>query len=98
MTLLPYSPLLAGAYVRPDRAIPDQYLGADTDARLDRVRSLAVELKLTANQLVLAWMMNTNPREIPVMAASSQEQLSENLAAVDVTLSDAQLAWLDTGS
>ncbi len=34
ITLLAYSPLLRGAYTRPDRLFPEQYVGPDTEARV----------------------------------------------------------------
>lgn len=95
LTLLAYSPLLGGAYTRSDRPLPEQYQGADSDARLARLASIARDCGATANQVVLAWMLRSSPAVIPVMAASTVEQLAENLGALDVELSSEQLAYLD---
>lgn len=95
VTILAYSPLLSGAYTRFDRSVPDEYLGADGEKRLQRLNSLARELEVTPNQLVLAWMMNSNPAVIPVMAGSTAEQLRENMAAAEVELTAEQVRMLN---
>jgi aryl-alcohol dehydrogenase-like predicted oxidoreductase len=98
--LLAYSPLLGGAYTRADRSIPQQYLWRDTEDRLGRVKKLAREIGVTANQLVLAWLMQATPAAIPVMAGGTVEQVRENLGALGIRLSEEQVAFLskDTGS
>lgn len=94
-TLLAYSPLLNGAFTRPDRSIPEQYQGADGAARLAALRALAAERGATANQVVYAWMLQSSPAVIPLMAASTDEQMEENLAALQLTLSAEQMGRLD---
>jgi aryl-alcohol dehydrogenase-like predicted oxidoreductase len=94
-TLLAYSPLLNGAYTRADRDFQEQYFGSDADARLAALRAVAQETGATANQVVYAWMMQSDPPVIPLMAASTDEQMDENLGALEVTLSAAQMARLD---
>ncbi len=91
LTLLAYSPLLGGAYTRSDRSIPDQYKGPDTEERLKRLNDVARQVGATANQVVLAWLMQAEPKAIPVMAAGTMEQMKENLGALDVTLSSEQI-------
>ena len=98
MTLLAYSPLLNGAYTRPDRSFPEQYLGTDTDARLTALKAVAEEVGATANQVVYAWMMQSDPPVIPLLGASTIEQLEENLGALEVTLSAEQMKHLDEAS
>ena len=94
-TILPYTPLLRGAYVRSDRPIPSPYRGADTDARLAALHEVAQELEATANQVVLAWMMQGQPPLLPVFSARNPEQMKENLGALDISLSGAQMAKLN---
>jgi aryl-alcohol dehydrogenase-like predicted oxidoreductase len=98
VSLLAYSPLLSGSYARPGRPLPEQYLGADTDARLDALRRVATETGASSNQVVLAWLMATTPSAIPLVSASSETQLEENLAAVSVELEAEQLATLDAAA
>ena len=97
MSLLAYSPLLGGVYSRSDRSIPDQYRGADTEARMARLRTVARDLGKTENQVVLAWLMQSRPAAIPLAAGSTVEQLREDLEAGEIKLSPDQLALLNTG-
>lgn len=94
-TLLAYSALLSGAYTRADRPVPEQYAGPDTDARLAALRAVAEEQGVTPNQVILAWMLQGDPPVLPLIAASTSEQMAENLAALDVSLTDNQVARLD---
>lgn len=98
MTLLAYSPLLSGAYTRLDRSFPEQYLGQDTDARLAALKAVAEEVGATANQVVYAWMVQSDPPVIPLVGASTIEQLEENLGALEVKLSTEQMQHLNNAS
>jgi len=95
LTLLAYSALLGGAYTRADRPLPEQYRGPDSDARLAVLRQAAGETGCSPNQIVLAWLRQSDPPVLPLIAASSSEQLAENLGALDLTLSTDQMARLD---
>ncbi len=98
VTLLAYSPLLSGAYTREDRDFPEQYLGPDSDARLAALHAVTGEMGATANQIVYAWMIQSTPPVIPLMAASNDAQMTENLGALDVNLSEAQMTRLNETS
>lgn len=95
-TLLAYSTLLAGAYARRDRPIPPEYAGPDSDARLAALAAVAAETGATANQVLLAWMMQHPSPVIPLIAASQPEHLQENIDALNVTLSPEQMQRLDS--
>jgi len=95
ITLLAYSPLLSGAYTRPERTFSEQYIGPDSEARMAALREVASETGATLNQVILAWMVQGDPIAIPLMAASTHEQMDENLAALTVNLSDEQLTRLN---
>ena len=94
-TMLPYTPLLRGAYVREDRPIPSPYRGSDTDVRLGVLQEVAQELGATVNQVILAWMMYRQPPLLPVFSAGNPEQMKENLGALNITLSTEQMNRLD---
>ncbi len=96
ITILAYSPLLKGAYSRADREIQSQYVGTDTDARVAVLKSVAGETGATVNQVVLAWMLHSDPPVIPLIAASTSQQMQENLDALGVTLSTEQMERLNT--
>jgi len=98
LTLLAYSPLLGGAYTRADRSFQEQYLGPDTDARLAALDAVARETGATRNQVVLAWMAQSDPPVIPLVGASTVEQLRENLGALEIVLSTGQMELLNSAS
>ncbi len=93
-TMLPYTPLLRGAYVKADLPIAASYQGLDTDARLAALHEVTEELGATPNQVVLAWMMQRKPPLIPIFSAGTPEHLRENLGALDLTLSETQMTKL----
>jgi aryl-alcohol dehydrogenase-like predicted oxidoreductase len=95
LTLVAYSPLLKGAYVRADRPLGAEFDHPGTAARLAVLRSVAAEIGATPNQVVLAWLMGGEVPVVPLVGASSVAQLDESLAAVDLELSAEQRARLD---
>jgi aryl-alcohol dehydrogenase-like predicted oxidoreductase len=94
--MLAYGPLLGGVYTRADKSLRDEYLCPDTDARLAVLRAVAGELGATCNQVVYAWMMQNEPSVIPLVAASTVEQMHENLASLKLRLSPEQIDRLNS--
>ncbi|MBX3066412.1 MAG: aldo/keto reductase [Anaerolineae bacterium] len=95
ITLLAYSALQAGSYIRPDRPFRLEYGGTDNEKRLATLREVAGEIGATVNQVILAWMLNSKPPVLPLIAASDLDQLNENIAALDVKLTADQMDRLD---
>jgi aryl-alcohol dehydrogenase-like predicted oxidoreductase len=95
LTLVAYSPLLAGRYVRDDRPMGPELDHAGTPARLAALRAVARETGATLNQVVLSWLIGGDLPVIPLAGASSLAQLNENLAGVDLKLTAEQRAQLD---
>jgi aryl-alcohol dehydrogenase-like predicted oxidoreductase len=98
MTLVAYSPLLNGAYTRPDKELDRAYDHPGTRARLDALDQVVKETGATANQVVLAWLIGGELPVVPLIGASSVAQLDESLAAVDLQLSAAQRQLLDAAN
>ncbi len=96
ITILAYSVLLGGGYTRPDRP-REGYETPMNEARLARLLDMARDLKISPNTLVIAWMLNSTPPVLPLIAASTPEQLEENLAAARVRLTPEQMALLNEG-
>lgn len=96
LTLVAYSPLLGGGYVRADKPLGPMYDHPGTPARLAALREVARETGATVNQVVLAWLMSGEIPVIPLVGASSVEQLDESLAAVDLELTAEQRAQLNS--
>ncbi|WBC10036.1 aldo/keto reductase [Micromonospora sp. WMMA1947] len=95
LTLVAYSPLLKGAYVRPER-LAEEYALPATPARLEALRAVAAETGATVNQVVLAWLTGGDIPSIPLVGFSSVAQLEESLAAVDLELTAEQRTRLDS--
>ncbi|WP_031104824.1 aldo/keto reductase [Streptomyces sp. NRRL S-146] len=94
LTLVAYSPLLKGAYTRPER-LPSDYDHPGTPARLKVLHAVARETGATVDQVVLARQIGDALPVIPLVGVSSVAQLEENLAAVDLELTPEQRARLD---
>lgn len=93
LTLLAYSVLQSGAYTRPDRGFRKELLTPDNGKRLEMLATVAAEAGATVNQIILKWMLNRSV--IPLIAASTSEQLMENIGALDVNLTTEQMDRLD---
>ena len=96
VTLLAYSALLSGAYTREDREFGEQYLGADTDFRVAALKAVSNEIGASPNQVILAWMLQGDPPVLPLIAASTSEQLQENIGALEINLTDEQMDRLNS--
>jgi aryl-alcohol dehydrogenase-like predicted oxidoreductase len=94
LTLIAYSILAQGAYTRDDRPVPAQYAGPDSDERMAALRAVAADTGATPHQVIIAWMLRDGI--LPIIAGSRPEQVAENLAALDVTLTDEEVERLST--
>ena len=97
ITPIAYGALLKGSYARADadRPVPEPYAGSDSDARLAALQNVAAEVEATPNQVVLAWMRQSDPSVLPLVGASTPAQMQENLGALAVNLSPEQMERLD---
>lgn len=99
MAFLAYSPLLKGIY--GDKSKREQYYNwhlfnsEKNIKKLELVDKLSAELGVSGNQLVLAWMLRQEPQIIPILGFSKKEQYLEDIAALDVKLSDWHMALLN---
>jgi aryl-alcohol dehydrogenase-like predicted oxidoreductase len=103
-----YSPLGAGWLAGERGAVPDQSppegasrlsrVGTEADERNARiaaeVRRLAEEVDRPASHVALGWIRQGNGI-IPIVGAQDARQLKENLAGLDLRLSEQQLERLD---
>jgi aryl-alcohol dehydrogenase-like predicted oxidoreductase len=90
LTLLPYSPTLSGCYGRDDRPIPDGYTRSENRVKMRIVEDIAERKGLNGNTVALAWMRSRDQPTVPVIGCSTPEQLAQNLAAVDVSFTEAE--------
>ena len=93
LTMIAYSALLRGGYVRQDKLDAAEFAEFDhpgTPARLAALREVAKDAGATVNQVVLSWLIGAEVPMIPLVGASSVAQLDESLAAVDLELTAEQ--------
>ncbi len=79
---IPWFPLAAGDLARP---------GSVLDA-------IAKKHNAAPSQIALAWVLKRSPVLLPIPGTSKVAHLEENVAAVDITLSDEDFATLDKAS
>ena len=106
---VPYSPLgrgfLTGAIKSPDDFDADDYRRssprfqgenfAKNLALVAKVESLAKDKHCTAAQLALAWVLTRGEHVVPIPGTRRIAALEENIGAVNVTLSAAELAEIE---
>lgn len=63
--------------------------------RLRRVEKLAMEKNCSVPEIALAWTLAQPLKTVLVVSARTAERMQNNLKAFDVTLTDAEIAWLD---
>ncbi|HMJ10301.1 MAG TPA: aldo/keto reductase, partial [Polyangiaceae bacterium] len=109
VALVAYSPLgrgfLAGRFKKIDDLAKDDWRRgsprfqgenfAKNLAVVEQVQALAKEKGCTPSQLALAWLLALGKDIIPIPGTSSSERLEENVAAVNVKLSKAELERID---
>lgn len=109
IAFVPYSPLgrgfLTGALNSPDDFAADDYRrfsprfqGENFTKNLQlvkQVQALAAEKRVTAGQLALAWVLAQGDYIIPIPGTKQRTYLEENVAAVSISLSPAELAALN---
>jgi aryl-alcohol dehydrogenase-like predicted oxidoreductase len=61
----------------------------------DRVAEIAEQIGATAAQVALAWVLAKGEDIVPIPGTKSPERIEENAAAVDLQLSEEQIAELD---
>ncbi len=107
--LVPYSPLgrgfLSGQITSPDdfaeddfRRTQPRFQGENFTRNLelvDRVKELAAEKGITASQLALAWVQAQGPDVAPIPGTKRRSYLNENVGALEVELTDDDLARID---
>lgn len=86
LSVVAYSPLEQGALARDDKPLFGGADNAGSRARVRELRQVARELGATPNQVAIAWLLGGEVPVIPLVGASSVEQLDELLDAVELDL------------
>lgn len=91
ITMLAYSPTLSGCYGRDDRPIPNQYNNPHNLVRMEIVQDIAHKRDINGNQVLLAWMAQSQPPVLPLISGSTQEQLKQNIRSLNIRLTDNEM-------
>jgi len=65
-------------------------------ALVEEIKAIAATKGCTPGQIALAWLLAQQPWIVPIPGTTKLHRLEENLAAADVTLTEPELADLDT--
>ena len=110
MAVTAWSPLnaglLTGKYTAHDGGAPDEGrkaagIGNFSETKLDVARALdrvADDVGRSPSQVALAWLRQQAGTVIPIVGARKVDQVRENLACLDLTLSEDQMHALDEAS
>jgi len=107
---VPYSPLgrgfLTGAIARPEDFAADDYRRGSPRfqgenfgrnlALVDKVKAFAADMGCTPGQLALAWVLAQGDDIVPIPGTKRRKYLEENVGALAIRLTPAQVAALDT--
>jgi aryl-alcohol dehydrogenase-like predicted oxidoreductase len=103
--VIPWSPLARGRLTRPWGTETSRTEGDPLGATLyheesnrqilDAVAAVAAERGVTAAQVALAWLLHQPAVTAPIVGATKPQHLADAIAAVDLELSDSELARLE---
>jgi aryl-alcohol dehydrogenase-like predicted oxidoreductase len=106
--VIPWSPLARGYLARPAEAFDATTRGEADDYAKDhpyfegngreineRVEELAAEKDASMAQIALAWLLHQDAVDAPIVGTTSIEHLEEAVAALDISLSESDQAWLE---
>ena len=106
--VIPWSPLARGYLTRPheeydattrgetdDHAREHPYFEGGGREINERVGELAAEYGATMAQVALAWLLDREWVDAPIVGTTSVEHLEQAVAALDLSLSDSDVEWLE---
>jgi aryl-alcohol dehydrogenase-like predicted oxidoreductase len=109
--VIPWSPLARGYLTRPHEEFDTTARGdEESDTRQDRhgiyrggggqeinarIEELAEEHGATMAQITIAWHLHTDPVTAPIVGISSVEHLEDAADAVDISLSESDLEYIE---
>ncbi|WP_276271633.1 aldo/keto reductase [Haloarcula litorea] len=106
--VIPWSPLARGYLTRPHEEF-DATTRGETDSHArehpyfegngrevnERVGELAEEYDATMAQIALAWVLDKEWVDAPIVGTSSVEHLEEAVEALEIDLAESDVAWLE---
>ena len=91
---LKYSQISNINHILDDRVVYS-YASAENFERLRRLEIVARKRSCTCSQVALAWLFNQEIDVYTVTATSSKHNLQENLLALDISLTEKEILYLD---
>jgi aryl-alcohol dehydrogenase (NADP+) len=103
--VIPWSPLARGRLTRPwdaaatartetDKLVLSRYVDEDAEI-VTRTHEVADRLDRSPAQVALAWLLSNPVVTAPIVGVTKPEHLADAIAAVDLDLSDADIAALE---
>jgi aryl-alcohol dehydrogenase-like predicted oxidoreductase len=68
---------------------------ARNQAFVDRLQAMARDKGISATQFAIAWVLAKGPTIVPLVGARTRKQLAESLGALDVSLSQEEIARIE---
>ena len=106
--VIPWSPLARGYLARPHEEFDDTTRGESDDYAKEhpyfegngqeineRVQELADEKDASMAQIALSWVLHKDVVDAPIVGTTSIEHLEEAVEALDISLSDSDIEWLE---
>jgi aryl-alcohol dehydrogenase-like predicted oxidoreductase len=101
---IPWSPLAKGRLARPwgtetkrtqTDAMGTRYVGAETEPIVDAVQQVAQARGVPMAQVALAWVLRHPSVSAPIVGPTKEHHLADAVAALDVRLTDEEVAALE---
>jgi aryl-alcohol dehydrogenase-like predicted oxidoreductase len=106
--VIPWSPLARGYLTRPHEEVEATIRGETDDYAREhpyfegggrevneRVEELAAEYDATMAQIALAWVLDKEVVDAPIVGTTSIEHLEDAVAALDIDLSSSDVEYLE---
>ncbi|EMA23396.1 aldo/keto reductase [Haloarcula argentinensis] len=106
--VMPWSPLARGYLTRPHEQVEKTVRGETDDYAREhpyfegngrevneRVQELADEYDASMAQIALAWVLDKEWVDAPIIGTSSLDHLEEAVAALEIDLSESDVEWLE---
>jgi aryl-alcohol dehydrogenase-like predicted oxidoreductase len=106
--VIPWSPLARGYLTRPheefdattrgetdDYAKDHPYFEGNGQEINERVQEMAAEKDASMAQIALSWVLHKDVVDAPIVGTTSIEHLEEAVEALDISLSDSDIEWLE---
>ncbi|MGC9348316.1 MAG: aldo/keto reductase [Anaerolineae bacterium] len=105
MAAVPFSSQAGGLFQKMGAGAPDRlnpalrrmYPGVENQRRFERIQHLAGETGMTLTQIVLGYLLSQPFVTIPIVGCKSLPHLCDSLSSTGVTLTPAQIAYLERG-